>query len=88
MPFCEPAHFDGPLYLLLFPTFLSSFISGFPLGVARRALDEFAALASKKSRTVPPGPTMSEDAAVQMELARSCDLHDLSLALGGRTAAC
>jgi alkylation response protein AidB-like acyl-CoA dehydrogenase len=71
MPFFEPAQFDGPLYRLPFPTLLASFVSGFPLGVARRALDEFAALANKKSRTLPPGPTMAEDAAVQVELARA-----------------
>lgn len=71
MPFYEPAHFDGPLYRLPFPLFLMTFVSGFPLGVARRALDEFAALAATKSRALPPGPKMVEDAAVQVELARA-----------------
>jgi alkylation response protein AidB-like acyl-CoA dehydrogenase len=71
MPFFEPAKFDGPLFRLPFPTLLASFMSGFPLGVARRALDEFTALAQKKSRTIPPGPTMAEDAAIQVELARA-----------------
>jgi len=71
MPFFEPAQFEGPLYRLPFPTLLSSFMSGFLLGVARRALDEFVALANKKSRTLPPGPTMAEDPAVQVELARA-----------------
>jgi alkylation response protein AidB-like acyl-CoA dehydrogenase len=71
MPFYEPAQFEGPLYRLPFPTFLMTFIAGFPLGVARRALDEFTAIAARKSRSVPPGPTMAEDAAVQVELARA-----------------
>ncbi len=71
MPFFETAKFDGPLYRFPFPTLLGAFMSGFPLGVARRALDEFAALATKKSRTLPPGPTMAEDPAVQVELARA-----------------
>jgi alkylation response protein AidB-like acyl-CoA dehydrogenase len=71
MPFFEPAKFDGPLYRLPFPTLVTTFISGFPLGVARRVLDEFTELANKKSRTLPPGPTMAEDAAIQLELARA-----------------
>jgi alkylation response protein AidB-like acyl-CoA dehydrogenase len=71
MPFFEPARFDGPLYRLPFPTLLMVFASGFLLGVARRALDEFAVLANKKSRTLPPGPTMAEDPAIQLELARA-----------------
>ena len=32
---------------------------------------EFATLANKKSRTLPPGPTMADDPAVQVELARA-----------------
>ena len=71
MPFFEPARFDGPLYRLPFPTLLMSFFAGVPIGIARRALDEFAALAAKKSRGGSPGPTMVEDPAVQVELARA-----------------
>jgi alkylation response protein AidB-like acyl-CoA dehydrogenase len=71
MPFLEPARFDGLLYRLPFHTMLCSFMSGFPLGVARRAIDEFAELAAKKSRRVPPGPSMAEDETVQVEVARS-----------------
>jgi alkylation response protein AidB-like acyl-CoA dehydrogenase len=71
MPFFEPPHFDGPLYRLPFATLLTSFLAAFPLGVARRALDEFTVLATKKSRAVPPGPMMAEDEAIQVELARA-----------------
>jgi len=71
MPFFQPAHFDGPLYQLPFATMLCSYLSGFPLGVGRRALDEFATLAATKSRKTPPGPTMAEDEAIQVEQARA-----------------
>jgi alkylation response protein AidB-like acyl-CoA dehydrogenase len=71
VPFFEPARIDRPLYRLPFAVLVSSFITAFPLGVARRALDEFTALAAKKSRSVPPGPTMADDEAVQVELARA-----------------
>jgi alkylation response protein AidB-like acyl-CoA dehydrogenase len=70
MPFYEPAQFDGPLYRLPFPTVLCATISGFPLGVARRALDEFIALAHSKSHA-PPSPPMAEDGHVQLEVARA-----------------
>ncbi|MEA3214268.1 MAG: indole-3-acetate monooxygenase [Acidimicrobiia bacterium] len=71
MPFYEAAQFDGPLYRLPFPMLLMTLISGFPLGVARRALDEFTTMTAKKSRTMPPGPRMADDAAIQVELARA-----------------
>jgi alkylation response protein AidB-like acyl-CoA dehydrogenase len=70
-PYFESAKFDGPLYRLPYAILLSAFMSPFPLGVARRALDEFATLAHKKSRTLPPGAPMAEDAAVQVELAHA-----------------
>jgi alkylation response protein AidB-like acyl-CoA dehydrogenase len=70
-PFFEPARYDGPLYRLPLATLLAAFLSAFPLGVARRALDEFADLARRKSRAVPPGPTLAEDEAVLVELGRS-----------------
>jgi alkylation response protein AidB-like acyl-CoA dehydrogenase len=71
MPFFERARFDGPLYRLPLTTTLVSFLAAFPLGVARRVLDEFAGLALKKSRAIPPGPTLAEDEAVQVEFARA-----------------
>ena len=71
MPFFEPARFDGPLYRLPFPTLLMSLFAGVPLGIARRALDEFGALAATKSRNLSAGSTMVEDPAIQVELARA-----------------
>jgi alkylation response protein AidB-like acyl-CoA dehydrogenase len=70
-PFFEPAKFDGPIYRLPFPVFLATFLAAFPLGVARRALDEFAVLAHKKSRSLPPGVPLCEDEAVEVEFARA-----------------
>jgi indole-3-acetate monooxygenase len=70
MPFYEPARFDGPLYRLPFPVVLCATISGFPLGVARRALDEFIAMAHGKSHA-PPSPPMAQDGHVQLEVARA-----------------
>jgi alkylation response protein AidB-like acyl-CoA dehydrogenase len=68
-PFFEPARFDGPLYRLPFPTLLMSMFAGVPLGIARRAIDEFTALAASKSR-MSPG-SMIVDPAVQVEVARA-----------------
>ncbi|HET7652040.1 MAG TPA: acyl-CoA dehydrogenase family protein [Acidimicrobiales bacterium] len=70
-PFFEPAKFDGPLYRVPFASMLTTFLAAFPLGVARRALDEFAALSLTKARIAGPGAVMAEDEAVQVELARA-----------------
>jgi alkylation response protein AidB-like acyl-CoA dehydrogenase len=70
-PFFEAATFDGPLYRMPFPTMLTMFLAAFPLGVARRALDEFAVLAAKKSRSLPPGVPLAEDESVEVEFARA-----------------
>lgn len=70
-PMFEPAQVDAPLYQLPFAVMLTAFMSAFPLGIARRALDEFATLAAKKSRAIPPGPTLAADEAVQVDLARA-----------------
>jgi alkylation response protein AidB-like acyl-CoA dehydrogenase len=45
-------------------------IVGFPLGVARRALDEFVALAHTKSM-VPQMPPMAQDTHVEIEVAHA-----------------
>lgn len=71
MPFSEPARFDGALYRLPFATFLCATIGGFPLGVARRALDEFEELAQKKSHLPPPSHVMADDEYVQMTMAKT-----------------
>ena len=70
-PYFEPAVLDGPLYRLPYTSLLSVFMSAWPLGVARRALDEFAVLANKKSRSLIPGPVLAEDAAIEVEVARA-----------------
>lgn len=69
-PFFEPARFDGPLYRMPLVSILCAFLSAFSHGVARRAVDEFVALAATKSRSVPPGRTLAQDEAIQVELAR------------------
>jgi alkylation response protein AidB-like acyl-CoA dehydrogenase len=63
MPMFDAARHDGPRWRMSFWALLS-FMGGFPLGVARRALDELAAMAATKSRG-GPGPTLAEDAYVQ-----------------------
>jgi alkylation response protein AidB-like acyl-CoA dehydrogenase len=70
MPFYEPARFDGPLYRLPFPTLICAMMAGFPLGVARRALDEFTTLAATKPYA-PPGPPMAHDAYVEVSVAQA-----------------
>jgi indole-3-acetate monooxygenase len=69
-PFFEPARQDGPLWRLPFFTLAGIALVGFPLGVGRRALDEFAALAPTKGRAGSFVP-LSEDPAVQVDLARA-----------------
>lgn len=63
----EPRH-NGPLWR--FPVFaiLNVTLMGFPLGVARRALDEFAELARTKTRGVERR-RVAEDRHVQVQLA-------------------
>ncbi|MGH3908417.1 MAG: acyl-CoA dehydrogenase family protein [Pseudonocardiaceae bacterium] len=63
----EPRH-DGPLWR--FPVFaiLNVTLMGFPLGVARRALDDFAELARTKTRGVERR-RVADDRHVQVQLA-------------------
>ncbi len=49
-PFFEPARHDGPLWRIPLVTLATMFLAAVPLGVARRALDEFAAVATSKVR--------------------------------------
>jgi alkylation response protein AidB-like acyl-CoA dehydrogenase len=49
-PFFESARQDGPLWRLPFFTLVGLALVGVPLGIARRALDEFADLATGKVR--------------------------------------
>lgn len=67
-PMFEPARHDGPLWRLPFFTLVGVTMAGFPLGVARRAIDELVALASTKVR--PPGPDpIGHDGDVQVAIA-------------------
>lgn len=50
VPMLDPAVQDGPLWQFGFFPLLSVLMSGFPLGVARRALDGLALLAPNKRR--------------------------------------
>lgn len=68
-PFGSPARHDGPLYRLSFWSLLMTLMAGFPLGVARRALDEFNTLAQRKSRSGEGA--MAEDAVVEVEFAHA-----------------
>ncbi|BBZ39995.1 acyl-CoA dehydrogenase family protein [Mycobacterium conspicuum] len=49
-PFFEPARHDGPLWRLAFFTLVGVALVGVPLGIGRRALDEFTDLATTKMR--------------------------------------
>jgi alkylation response protein AidB-like acyl-CoA dehydrogenase len=69
-PFFEAARHDGPLFRLPFFTLIGVTIAGFSLGVARRALDEMAAVANTKIR--PPGPhPIGHDGDVQVAIAHA-----------------
>ena len=65
----DPPRHDGPLWRLPAFTLLNFLIAGFPLGIARRALDEFAALAPTKRRGSSP-TTVAEDGYTQYEFGR------------------
>lgn len=63
----EPRH-DGPLWRFLVFGILNVTLMGFPLGVARRALDDFAELARTKTRGFEQ-LRVAEDRHVQVQLA-------------------
>jgi alkylation response protein AidB-like acyl-CoA dehydrogenase len=69
-PLFEPARHEGPLWRLPLFTLAGVFMAGFPLGVARRALDEFTQLARSKFRGAPTD-TIAQDGYAQVQLARS-----------------
>lgn len=62
VPFAEPARHGGPLYRLSPYNVLMVLLAGFPLGVARRALDEVVALAAGRTRTGSAGRLVEEAA--------------------------
>jgi indole-3-acetate monooxygenase len=69
-PIYEPARHDGPLWRLGLFDLAGIFMSGFPLGVARRAIDEFTAMARTKFRGNPAN-TVAGNEHAQMLLAQA-----------------
>ncbi|SFW91307.1 acyl-CoA dehydrogenase family protein [Amycolatopsis australiensis] len=69
-PFTQPARHDGPLWRFPFFTLVGAMFAGIPLGIARRALDEFTAFAPAKFRPPSPSP-LAEDGDVQVALTRA-----------------
>jgi alkylation response protein AidB-like acyl-CoA dehydrogenase len=67
-PFFEAAREDGPLWKIPFITLAGMLMAGFPLGVARRAVDEFTELAKGKTRGAEPA-TVALDGHAQVQLA-------------------
>lgn len=68
MPFTEPPRADGALYRMPFFTAVRSLLTGIPLGVARRALDELTELCRHKTREMAP---LIQDQDVQIRLAEA-----------------
>jgi indole-3-acetate monooxygenase len=64
----EPCH-DGPLWRFPIFAYINVILMGFPLGVARRALDEFAELARTKTRGLTQRLRLADDPHVQVQLA-------------------
>jgi alkylation response protein AidB-like acyl-CoA dehydrogenase len=69
-PVFEPARHDGPLWKIPLFTMAGIFMSGFPLGVARRAIDEFIDVAKTKFRGSPLD-TVAGDGYAQVQLGRA-----------------
>lgn len=68
-PFVDPPRFDGPYYRMSFFNHLAVGFAGFPLGITRRALDEFRIVAERKGRGLsPPLAALGE---VQIEVAKA-----------------
>jgi alkylation response protein AidB-like acyl-CoA dehydrogenase len=69
-PLFTPALQDGPLWRLSFFTVLAALMTGFPLGVGRRALDEITALAPTKKRVNSQTP-IGDDTHFQIQLSQA-----------------
>ena len=67
-PIFQRAPHDGPHFRWSFFALLGALMSGFPLGVARRALDELVALAGRKGRG--GAEPLATEQVVQLEVAR------------------
>lgn len=68
--FSQPAQQEGALWRLPFRPLITVLCAGFPLGVARRALDEFVEIAKTKVRRGAPG-SVGQDGHAQVEYARA-----------------
>ncbi|HEV8557628.1 MAG TPA: acyl-CoA dehydrogenase family protein [Actinophytocola sp.] len=75
VPFFHPAPHDGPLWRLPFFTLIGILLAGHPLGVGRRALDEFTALARTKTRATAATTIAHEDDAQVALTAAEGDLQ-------------
>jgi indole-3-acetate monooxygenase len=69
-PFFALARQDGPLWRLPFFTLVGAAFAGFALGVGRRALDEFATLATVRLRAMSAEP-IARDPAAQVAYAQA-----------------
>jgi alkylation response protein AidB-like acyl-CoA dehydrogenase len=70
MPFHDPPRHRSDLLELGFSAFTAVLLSGFPLGVARRALDEVESLAPTKRRPHLEG-TVADDRQAQLAIGRA-----------------
>lgn len=68
-PPMDPARASGPLYRMSFFNHLAATWAGWPLGITRRAIDEFSTVAERKGRALS-GPLASLG-EVQIEVARA-----------------
>ena len=70
MPFYDPPRHESALLALGFSEFTAAILSGIPLGIARRALDELEAFAPTKRRPNRE-TTIAEDAHAQFQVGRA-----------------
>ncbi|HET9139796.1 acyl-CoA dehydrogenase family protein [Actinophytocola sp.] len=75
VPFFGPAPHDGPLWRFPFFTLASLLLVGHPLGVGRRALDEFTGLARTRTRANATTTIANEDDAQVALTAAEGDLQ-------------
>jgi indole-3-acetate monooxygenase len=75
VPFFQPAPHDGPLWRLPFFTLIGILLAGHPLGVGRRALDEFTTVARTKTRATAATTIAHEDDAQVALTAAEGDLQ-------------
>lgn len=69
-PFFEPSRQDGPLSRFTVWSHLMILMAGIPIGIGRRALDEFRELSRRKSRALD-GAALRDDPVVQVDFAQA-----------------